>query len=69
LLIRGGGFSFFMGTPGSVQSLMIVNNAWGNGPINITDTGCGVIQPWDAQIVAATPSQLVTGTVRTQACR
>jgi hypothetical protein len=69
LLIRGGGFSFFMGTPGSVQSLKIVNNAWGNGPINITDSGCGVIQPWDAQIVTATPSQLVTGTARTQACR
>jgi hypothetical protein len=69
LLIRGGGFSFFMGTPGSVQNLKIVNNAWGNGPINITDTGCGPISPWQAQIVTATASQLVTGTVRNLPCR
>lgn len=69
LLLRGGSYSFRMGTPGSVRNLMIVNNGWRSYPILITDSGCSAINPWDAQIVEADQNQRITSTVRSQACR
>ena len=69
LLIKGGTYSFRLGTPGSVQGLKIVNNSWTYGPILITDTGCGVISPWEAKIVEADPTFKVVSTVRDQPCR
>jgi hypothetical protein len=68
LLLKGGGYSFRMGTPGSVQGLKIVNSSWRYGPIDITDAGCGAISPWDAQIVNVDANWRVTGTVRNLNC-
>lgn len=68
LLLKGGGYSFRMGTPGSVQGLKIVNDSWRFGPILISDAGCGAISPWEAQIVNADANWRVTGTVRTVRC-
>jgi thrombospondin type 3 repeat protein/binary toxin B/toxin PA len=69
LLVRGGSYSFRMGTPGSVRNLMIVNNGWRSGPILIVDAGCSAISPWDARIVNVDANLQVTGTVRSQPCR
>jgi hypothetical protein len=68
LLIRGGNFSFRMGTPGSVLGLKIVDGAWQYGPLVITDTGCSVIKPWDASVVTITPDFQVARTVRAVRC-
>jgi hypothetical protein len=68
LLLKGGGYPFRMGTPGSVQGLKIVNGSWGYGPIDITDAGCGAISPWDAQIVEADANWHITRTVRNLNC-
>jgi len=68
LLIRGGNWSFRMGTPGSVQALKLVENAWEYGPIAITDSGCSVISPWDASIVTITSDFQVARTVRSVPC-
>ena len=69
MLIKGGNFSFRMGTPGSVRGLKIVNNAWDYGPLAITDAGCSVISPWEAKLVTATADEHITGTVRDLPCR
>ena len=69
LLIKGGTFSFRMGTPGSVQGLKIVNNSWEFAPISITDSGCGPINPWEAKIVEVDANWNITRTVRNQPCR
>jgi len=69
LLLKGGPIPFKMGTRGSVQGLKIVNNSWRFGPMDITDTGCGPIAPWEAKIVEADASFRVGGTVRDLPCR
>ncbi len=48
LLVRGGGYSFRNGMPGTVRNLKIVRNEWGWGPI---DVRCSVMSVWEAQIV------------------
>lgn len=69
LLLKGGGFSFRMGTPGSVQGLKIVNNSWDFGPVSIVDAGCGAISPWEAKIVEVDANWNITREVRNQPCR
>ena len=69
LLIKGGPFAFKMGTRGSVQGLKIVNESWSYGPMDITDTGCAPITPWEAKVVEADASFRVTSTVRDLPCR
>ncbi len=49
LIVRGGGFSFRLGTPGSVQGLKVVDGSWGYGPVDVTN--CGQVSPWDARRV------------------
>ena len=69
LLIWGGGFSWFAGTPGSVQGLKIVDGSWSKAPVRETDEGCGVVSPWEAEIVTADMNTgTITGTVRDQPC-
>jgi hypothetical protein len=68
LLIKGGGYSFRMGTRGSVRGLKIVSGSWRYAPIDITDAGCGAISPWDARIVDVDAGWHVTRTVRTLDC-
>lgn len=66
LLLKGGGFSFRLGTPApnSVQGLRIVDGSWRYAPIDVYTSdggGCAAISPWEAKIVtvdadwAATP--------------
>ncbi len=69
LLLKGGGFTFRLGTPGSVQGLKIVNRSWGFGPISIDGAGCGAISPWEAKIVEVDANWNITRTVRNQPCR
>jgi Bacterial TSP3 repeat/Clostridial binary toxin B/anthrax toxin PA Ca-binding domain len=69
LLVRGGSYSFRMGTPGSVRNLRIANNGWRSYPILIADAGCSAINPWDAQIVDVDANLNVTSVVRSQPCR
>ena len=47
LIVQGGGYSFRLGTPGSVQGLNIVDD-WYYGPI---DVNCSLISSWSARIV------------------
>jgi hypothetical protein len=68
LLLKGGGYPFRMGVPGSVQGLKIVNNSWRYAPTSITDSGCGVISPWEAQVVEVDGNWRVTKTVRSLSC-
>lgn len=46
LIVQGGGYSFRLGTSGTVQGLYIVDD-WGYGPI---DVRCGLVSSWSAQI-------------------
>jgi hypothetical protein len=69
LLLKGGGYSFRLGTPGSVQGLRIVNGSWRYGPILITGAGCSAIAPWEAKIVTVDSNWQVSGTVRDLPCR
>jgi hypothetical protein len=69
LLIKGGPYSFRMGTRGAVRDLRIVNNSWDYGPVLITDTGCGPITAWDAQVVEVDSAFQPTRTVRSLSCR
>jgi hypothetical protein len=69
LLIRGGGYSFRMGTPGAVRGLNIVARSWRYAPLDITGAGCAAIDPWQAQIVEVDPAWRVTRTVRRLTCR
>jgi hypothetical protein len=58
-----------MGTRGAVRDLRIVNNSWDYGPVLITDTGCGPITAWDAQVVEVDSAFQPTRTVRSLSCR
>jgi hypothetical protein len=74
LLVRGGGYSFRMGTPGSVRGLRVVQGTWPQGwhygPISIAGDGgsCSKISPWEAKIVTVDSNWRVTKTVRNLAC-
>ena len=65
LLVKGGGYPFRLGTPGSVSNLRIANNSWAFGPV---DVKCSALSHWDAHIVNVTPDYQVTDTVRSQRC-
>jgi hypothetical protein len=65
LLVKGGGFPFRLGMPGSVHGLRIVHGSWGYGPI---DVKCSVINGWDAQIVTIDPPSHPVAVVRAQPC-
>jgi hypothetical protein len=63
LLVKGGGFSFRLGQPGTVRNLKIVQD-WGYGPI---DVRCSVVSVWSAHIVTVNSNWQPTD-VRTQTC-
>jgi hypothetical protein len=65
LLVKGGGYVFRNGMPGSVRGLKIVDASWGYGPI---DVRCSVLTGWEAQIVKIDTNYQVTSAVRTQSC-
>jgi hypothetical protein len=65
LLVRGGGFPFRLGMPGSVLGLRIVHDSWGYGPI---DVKCSVIRGWEAQIVTIDSANQPIRVVRAQPC-
>lgn len=48
LIVKGGGISFRLGTPGSVKNLKVVRGSWYYAPI---DVNCGRIRTWQANIV------------------
>ena len=48
LIVNGGGYSFRLGTPGTVRDLKIVKGGFYYGPI---DVRCSALQEWQAQIV------------------
>jgi hypothetical protein len=68
LLLKGGGYSFRMGTRGSVRGLKVVDGSWVYAPIDITDAGCGAISSWDAQTVEVDGDWRVTRAVRDLSC-
>ena len=65
LLVKGGGYSFRLGVPGSVYGLRIVNEDWGYGPIQVR---CSLLSGWEASIVNIDSNYQVTSTVRSQPC-
>jgi hypothetical protein len=65
LLVMGGGYSFRMGTPGTVRNLKIVNQSWSYGPI---DVKCSALSAWDASLVTITSNYQIARTVRSQPC-
>lgn len=64
LLVEGGGYSFRLGTPGSVRGLAVVDGSWHYGPVNVK---CSVIQDWQASVVTLTPEGVITP-VRSLGC-
>jgi hypothetical protein len=56
LLVSGGGYSFRLGTPGTVTGLKIDQN-WFYGPINVR---CSVITTWEARIVTMDSNYNIT---------
>ena len=64
LLVKGGGFAFREGMPGTVKGLKIVDGSWGYGPI---DVKCSAVTSWQANIVTVTADYQPTA-VRAQPC-
>ncbi len=63
LIVQGGGYSFRLGTPGSVQNLHIVDD-WYYGPIEVK---CSLLSAWSARVVTLdSAGQPIT--VRNQSC-
>jgi hypothetical protein len=48
LIVIGGGYSFRLGTAGTVKNLNVVEDKWFYGPI---DVNCSLVSEWDAWIV------------------
>jgi hypothetical protein len=48
LIVVGGGYSFRLGVPGSIEGLRIVADSWFFGPIDVV---CSLVSTWDASIV------------------
>jgi hypothetical protein len=65
LLVKGGGFSFRLGMPGTVKGLRIAQGEWFYGPI---DVNCAALSGWEATIVAVDTNYQPTSTVRSQPC-
>lgn len=65
LLVKGGGYAFRHGMPGSVRGLKIVEGSWGYGPI---DVRCSVLTAWEAQVVKIDTAYQIASSVRSQSC-
>lgn len=64
LIVRGGGFVFRDGMPGSIRNLHIVNGSWFYGPV---DVYCPAVTSWQA-FVSNLDANGQPVVVRTQAC-
>lgn len=64
LIVKGGGYAFRLGTPGTVRDLNIVSGTWGYGPI---DVNCAALSAWEAEIVTLDANGQPVR-VRDQAC-
>jgi hypothetical protein len=47
LIVEGGGYTFRLGTVGTVKGLHVVNNSWGYGPILVA---CSLLSSWQASV-------------------
>jgi hypothetical protein len=65
LIVKGGGYSFRDGVPGSVRGLKIVDRGWTYGPV---DVKCSVLSAWDAQLVTIDANFNVTSVRGAQRC-
>lgn len=64
LIVEGGGYSFRLGTPGTVRNLKIVRTGYYYGPI---DVKCSALDDWQAEIVRLDQADQPV-TVRRQGC-
>lgn len=48
LIVKGGGYPFRNGMPGSIKNLNVVDGSWGYGPVEVN---CPVLSTWQAQVV------------------
>jgi hypothetical protein len=64
LIVDGGGYSFRLGTPGSVRNLKIVRDGYYYGPI---DVKCSALDEWQADLVRLNGSDQPV-VVRRQRC-
>jgi hypothetical protein len=65
LLVMGQGYSFRLGTPGTVNGLRIVDGSWIFGPV---DVDCAQVSQWDAKRVTIDANYQVTSTGSDIAC-
>lgn len=65
LLVKGGGYPFRLGVPGSVTGLRIVDDSWAFGPV---DVRCSALTDWEAEIVKVSADYQVTRSLRSQRC-
>jgi hypothetical protein len=65
LLVKGGGYPFRLGVPGTVSGLKVADDSWVFGPV---DVRCSALSRWDAEIVRLSPEYQITRHLRSQRC-
>ena len=65
LLVKGGGYPFRLGVPGTVTGLKIANGSWAFHPV---DVRCSALSDWEAEIVALSADYRITDHLRSQKC-
>jgi hypothetical protein len=66
LLVKGGGYPFRLGVPGTVTGLKVANRSWAFAPVDVV---CSGVREWEAEIVDVTRDYQVTRHVRKARCR
>jgi hypothetical protein len=65
LLVRGGRYPFWLGTPGVVRGLRIGSGSWMFVPIGVR---CSLVTAWEAKVVDVSANYQPTRLVRRQSC-
>jgi hypothetical protein len=65
LLVKGGGYPFRDGVPGTVSGLKVADGSWAFDPV---DVHCSALSHWDAEIVSVSPDYRIIGRLRPQRC-
>jgi hypothetical protein len=65
LLVKGGGYPFRLGVPGTVTGLKIANGSWAFAPV---DVHCAGLSDWDAEVVDVSAGYHVTDHVHPARC-
>lgn len=65
LLVKGGGYPFRLGVPGTVTGLKIANGSWAFHPV---DVNCDALSKWEAEIVDVSSDYRITRHVRPAWC-